>query len=70
MAEKKRYVISYTSGATGYGWEYETNSIKEVRNTIKSMFNYTAHLDAYDRKTDKIIYWKRVLTFTPEICEI
>ena len=70
MKDKKRYSITYVSGATGYGWEHETNSMREVKQIIKSMFNYTSALDVYDREADKFIYWKRVLSYDPEINEI
>lgn len=67
MKHRKRYTIQYTSGATGYGWEQEMDTIEEVLDTIRLMYNYTAELWVWDDVKRDHVYWKRVLTYKPEI---
>lgn len=62
-----RYKISYTSGATGYGWEEPVASRAEVKSTIKSLCDYTAELWVWDEKVKDHIYWKRCLEHNPRI---
>ena len=67
MTEKK-YSVSYTSGATGFGWEEEYNRLDEFENFIDEMRNnYTARVTVWDSKLGDFIFWKRCLTFTPDI---
>lgn len=70
MKKGKRYSISYTSGPTGYGWETETDDIEEVRYIVNSDSYgkcYTAYVSVWDSVLQDHIFWKRVLTYKPEI---
>lgn len=69
MATKhnKRYSVAYCSGATGYGWEQETDSLKEAKSMVKSVYNYTSEIWVWDDVKRDHVYWKRVLTYKPEI---
>jgi len=63
-----RYEMSYTSGATGYGWEKETDNRDEAVYTAREFSkSYTAYFDVWDNVNQEFIYLKRVLTFEPEI---
>lgn len=68
-----RYHISYTSGATGYGWEQETDSLKEARGIAHSDSfgeNYTAMVTIWDEELKDFIFWKSVLCYKPDIDNI
>ena len=68
-----RFHIYYCSGATGYGWEKETDSIREARGIAHSDDfgrNYTAEVSVWDEVIKDFIYWKRVLRYKPEIDKI
>ena len=70
MSKEKRYSVSYTSGATGYGWEIQTDDIEEVRDIVNSESfgrNYTACVWVWDDVLRDHIFWKPVLTYKPEI---
>ena len=69
----KRYHISYASGATGYGWEEETDSIEEARHIARSDDfgkHYTASLTIWDEEIQDFIFWKSVLEYKPKIDRI
>lgn len=61
---KKKYVVEYCSGASGYGDEYEVDTIEEVISLIKdSKDDYSAFVRVYDRKLGESIFWKDPLTY-------
>ena len=67
MKNGKRYSISYTSGATGYGWDSSVNTIAEVKREIKSVKGvYTARVTVFDYAAKEFIYYKRALDLYPE----
>lgn len=64
-----RYHISYTSGATGYGWNEETDSIEDVRHIVNSDSfgrHYTAFVSVWDEVIKDFIFYKRCLTYKAE----
>lgn len=65
---KKMYKVSVVIGCTGGGFEYETNHLKEVEETIaeyrKDRINA---IWVWDEKLQDHIYWKRALCFEPEV---
>lgn len=62
------YTVSYTSGATGYGWDQEVNTIQEVKYLIESSRkNYTAMVTVYSKKHNDFIFYKECLTYKPEV---
>lgn len=64
----KKYLVSYTSGSTGYGWDKECDTIEEVENTLDGLTHeYTAALRVWDNDIQDFIYWKDVLTYEPTI---
>lgn len=64
----KRYTIDYCSGATGYGWRYETDSRKEAEDTALSMSkSYSAAVTVWDSKAHDFIYDKSVLEYKPRV---
>lgn len=70
MKKEKRYSVSYTSGATGYGWEIQTDDIEEVRDIVNSDSfgrNYTSYVTVWDNVLHDFIFWKRCLDYKPEI---
>ena len=70
MKKEKRYSVSYTSDATGYGWEIQTDDIEEVRDIVNSESfgrNYTAYVTVWDNVLHDFIFWKRCLDYKPEI---
>ena len=65
--QHKRYSVEYISGATGYGWEQETDNLKEAKEMVKAVYNYTAEMWVWDNVMRDHVYLKRVLTHNPEI---
>lgn len=64
----KRFIVSYASGATGYGRETETDSLKDVFLDCEYYrHQYTAYFSVYDTVTDDFIFRKCTLEFKPEI---
>lgn len=64
----KKYIISYVSGATGYGWEEKVNTIEEVENIVNEFKNiYTAKLSVFDNQLDDFIYYKFSLESKPQV---
>lgn len=67
MKNDKRYSISYTSGATGYGWDSYVNTITEVKREIKGIKDtYTARVTVFDSKINDFVFYKRALDRIPE----
>lgn len=63
-----KYSVSYTSGATGYGWEAEHDRLDEFEGFINEMRKeYTAQVIVYDNQLEDFIFWKNCLTFKPSI---
>lgn len=65
--QKKRYSVDYTSGATGYGWTIETNSLREVKDVARHYTEYTMYFSVWDNVLHDFVYLKRVLEYKPEI---
>ncbi len=64
--KEKNYTVSYSSGATGYGWEEKVNTLEEVKLTLGGIHkNYTAHVTVYSRKHNGFVYWKDCLQYNP-----
>ena len=64
---EKRFSISYTSGATGYGWDHYADTIAEVKRTIKDLKGiYTARVTVFDSKIGDFVFYKRALDLYPE----
>lgn len=67
MAHKK-YSVDYCSGATGYGWSEKYDRLDEFEDFIDEMRNeYTAAVRVFDYDLGDFIFWKRTLSYKPEI---
>ena len=63
----KKYVVSYCSGATGYGWEAEHDRLDEFESFIDEMrHEYTARVTVWDSTLKEFIFYKRALSSNPE----
>lgn len=63
----KKYTISYTSGATGYGWIAHHDRLDEFESFIDEMrHEYTARIHVYDNELKDFIFYKRALSYEPE----
>lgn len=68
MAQHKKYSVEYASGATGYGWTAEHDRLDEFEDFINEMrYEYTASVSVYDYSLSKFVYYKRCLSYKPEI---
>lgn len=69
MANKKRYCVSYVSGATGYNWESYHDHLKDAeRLTLETVAEVpNAMVTLYDYKRREFLYFKRCLDYKPEI---
>jgi hypothetical protein len=65
MTEKK-YSVSYTNGASGYGWNKEYDRLNEFEDFITTV-SRTSYVCVYDNEIDEIIYEKDVLDDKPSI---
>jgi len=62
--ENKKYAVSYTSGATGYGWDKTFDTIEQVEYCIEELVHEkTAEVTVFDRAFGDFIFWKDVLTY-------
>lgn len=60
---RKKYSVSYVSGATGFGWDEELDTIKEVEYCIVDFKDiYTAEVTVFDRELGDFVFYKRALT--------
>ena len=69
MGKHGKYTLSYCSGATGYGWHKECQTLEEAEGFIASMKRdgwYTAFLQVWDNVRNVCIFEKRVLCLKPE----
>lgn len=68
-----RYLISYTSGATGFGWERESNCIKEVRMFLEEIrYNNSAMIIVVDKNKkgdERFIFYKDFMS-SPKVDHI
>lgn len=63
----KKYLLSYTSGSTGYGWEMEHDRIDEFEGFVDEMrYVYTARVTVWDNDLKDFIFWKDCLSYKPE----
>jgi hypothetical protein len=66
-----RYILSYCSGATGYGWEREVDRLDEIEPYInEKRRDYTASVTLWDESRKDFIFWKNVLTHEPSIDDL
>ena len=64
---QKKYSVSYASGATGFGWETEFDTIKEVEECIDDIWRvYSAMVTVYDYELHDFILYKRCLQHKPD----
>lgn len=63
---EKKYSVSYTNGASGYGWGREYEHLNEFEDFITTV-SRTSYVCVYDNEIDKIIYKKDVLNDEPSI---
>lgn len=64
----KKYTVSYTSGATGFGWDAEHDRLEEFESFIKEMRSeYTARVTVWDNELQEFVFWKNCLSHTPKI---
>jgi hypothetical protein len=66
--EKKKYKVSYESGATGYGWDESFDTIRQVELCITDLKStYTANVTVFDYELGDFIFYKKALTFNFDI---
>lgn len=64
----KKYVLNYTSGATGFGWEEEHDTINQPQYYIDSKRNdRNAAVTLWDNELHDFVFWKDCLTAIPSI---
>lgn len=64
----KKYSVTYTSGATGYGWHEEYDRVEEFESFVNEIrHDYTARLTVWDNELEDFIFWKDCLTYTCKI---
>lgn len=64
----KKYIVSYCSGATGYGWKHEYDRLDEFESFIDEMRAVsTAHVTVWDSELKDFIFWKDALCHHPSI---
>lgn len=58
----KKYSVNYTSGATGYGWQEDLDTITEVEYCIQEYKDiYTAQVSVFDRELGDYVFCKNAL---------
>ena len=66
--DKKKYSVSYTSGATGFGWRQEYDRLDEFEEFInEKRKDYTADVSVWDETLQDFIFWKKALTYEPTV---
>lgn len=66
--EHKKYTLSYCSGATGFGWDEEYDTLNEFEYFVDdTRKEFTAQVKVFDRSIKKFIYWKDCLSYDPYI---
>ena len=64
----KKYVVSYMSGSTGYGWTREYNRIIEFEHLVRELGReYTVAIKVWDNDIRDFIYWKDCLTYKCDV---
>ena len=64
----KKYSVEYQSGATGYGWTDDFDTLAEVERFVDYMRReYSVHLRVWDYGISDFIFWKRAYRSEPEI---
>ena len=59
----KKYKVSYESGATGFGWDEEVDTITEVIRLIENIrHDFTAKVTVFDSQFKDFVFYKRSLT--------
>ena len=68
MAEHKKYIVSYCSGATGYGWKQEFDRLSDFEDFINEMRReITASVSVWDSQLKEFIFDKDALCYKPNI---
>ena len=68
MQKEKKYIVSYCSAPTGYGWKQEFDRLSEFEGFVDEMRRtLTAAVDVFDRELGDFIFWKDAFTYKPEI---
>lgn len=63
----KKYILSYASGATGFGWEEEYDRLEEFEAFVNEMrHEYTARVTVWDNTLNAFVFWKDCLESKPE----
>ena len=64
----KKYTVTYVSGATGYGWKSEYDTLADFENFVdEKRKDYTARVLVWDNILQKFIFWKDCLSYTARI---
>lgn len=68
QAMAKKYEVQYQSGATGYGWAEDFDSLAEVERFVNEMrHNCSAFVRVWDYGLGEFIFWKRAYSWEPVI---
>lgn len=60
--------MSYTSGATGFGWDKEYDGLEDFEDFINDKRkDYTAKVTVFDNTLQDFIFWKDTLTYDTRI---
>lgn len=60
----RKYSVSYTSGATGFGWNKEYDRLEDFEDFInEKRKDYTAMVTVFDNTLNDFIFWKNTLTY-------
>ena len=64
----KKYVVSYMSGATGYGWERQFDRVDEFEHIVREIAcEYTSSIKVWVNDIQDFIYWKDCLTYKCDV---
>ena len=68
MADQKKYSVSYTSGATGFGWKMEFDTLAEFEDIVDGYRkDYSAMFTVYDYTLHDFVFYKKCLSYKPDI---
>ena len=63
-----KYSVDYVSGATGYGWTQDFETIAEVDSFVNQMRSEcSAGVRVWDRGLGDFVFWKDAYVFDPRI---
>lgn len=62
-----KYMVSYTSGATGYGWERKCETVEEVKYLIDEIrYINSAMVTVWDMNWNGFVFYKNCGSDKPE----